>query len=93
LIDEYRDLWGEDHGYQSPNSDQKDIVDDKMDNVEKVDEDTEYKDNMEKDDVDEDEDVEVKVDEDMSFFPEVTIKVMMMQSVITRTILMVWVKT
>jgi hypothetical protein len=29
MIDHYRDLWGEDHGYQSPNSDQKDTVDDK----------------------------------------------------------------
>jgi hypothetical protein len=28
MKDQYRDLWGEDHGYQSPNSDQKDTVDD-----------------------------------------------------------------
>jgi hypothetical protein len=29
LIVQYRDLWGEDHRYQSPNSDQKDAVDEK----------------------------------------------------------------
>jgi hypothetical protein len=40
LKDQYRDLWGEDHGYQSPNSEQKDTVDDETDNVDKVDEDT-----------------------------------------------------
>jgi hypothetical protein len=40
LIDQYRDLWGEDQRYQSPNSDQMDTVDDKTDNVDKEDEDT-----------------------------------------------------
>jgi hypothetical protein len=40
LKNQYRDLWGEYHGYQSPNSDQKDTVDDKTDNADKVDEDT-----------------------------------------------------
>jgi hypothetical protein len=65
LIDQYRDLWGEYHGYQSLNSDQKDIVDDKTENVDKEDEDTE-----DKDDVEEDEDVKFKADEDESFVPE-----------------------
>jgi hypothetical protein len=51
LIDQYRDLWGEDHGFQSSNSDQKDTVDDKTGNVDKEDEDTEDKDNMDADDV------------------------------------------
>jgi hypothetical protein len=63
-------LWGKDHGYQSRNSDQKDTVDDKTDNVDKEDEDTEDKDDTETNDVDEDEDVEVKADEDYSFVPE-----------------------
>jgi hypothetical protein len=70
LIDQYRELWGKYHGYQSPNSDQKDTVDDKMDTVDKEDEDTEYKDDMDAHDVDEDEDVEVKVDGDENFIPE-----------------------
>jgi hypothetical protein len=72
LKDQYRDLWCEDHGYQSPSSDQKDTVDDKTDNVDKVDEDTEDKEDTETDDFDEDEDVdvEVKADEDESFVPE-----------------------
>jgi hypothetical protein len=39
LKDQYRDLWGEDHGYQSPNSDQQDIVADETENFDKVDED------------------------------------------------------
>jgi hypothetical protein len=70
LIDQYRDLWGEDHGYKSPNNDQNDTVDDKTDNVDKEDEDTEDKDDTDADNVDEDEDVEVKVDGDESFVPE-----------------------
>jgi hypothetical protein len=71
LKDQSRDLWGEDHGCQSPNSDHKDTVDDKTDNVDKEDEDTEDKDDTEIDDVDEDEDVEVKQDDDESFVPEI----------------------
>jgi hypothetical protein len=47
LKDQYRDLWGKDHGYQSPNSgDHKDTVDDETDNVDKVDEDIVDKDDM-----------------------------------------------
>jgi hypothetical protein len=71
LKDQCRDLWGKDHGYQSPNSGQNDTVDDKTDNVDKVDEDTEDKDDTETDDVDEDEDEEVKPDDDESFVPEI----------------------
>jgi hypothetical protein len=71
LKDQYRDLWGEDHGYQSLNSDQKDTVDDETDNVDKLDDDMEDKDDTETDDVDEDEDVEVKPDDDESFIPDV----------------------
>jgi hypothetical protein len=71
LKDQSRDLWGEDHGCQSPNSDQKKIVDDKTDNVYKEDEETEDTDDTETYDVDEDEDVKVKPDDDESFVPEV----------------------
>jgi hypothetical protein len=71
LKDQYRDLWGEDHGYQRPNSDQKDTVDDETDNVDKVDEDIVDKDDTEIDDVDEDEDVDVKPDDDDSFVPDI----------------------
>jgi hypothetical protein len=53
LIDQYRDLCGEDHGHQSPNSDQKDTMDDESDIVDKEDDETGDKDDM---DVDEDED-------------------------------------
>jgi hypothetical protein len=68
LIDQYRDLLGEPHGYQSPNSDQKDTLDDKTDNFDKEYEDTADMDDTEIDD--EDEDVEVKADEDESYVPE-----------------------
>jgi hypothetical protein len=72
LKDQYRDLWGKDHGYQSPNSDQQDIVADETDNVDKVDEDIVDKDKTETDvdeDADEDEDVEVNPDDDDSYVP------------------------
>jgi hypothetical protein len=71
LKDQYRDLWGKYHGYQSPNCDQQDTVADETDNVDNVDEDIVQKDETETDDVDEDEDededVEVKPDDDGSF--------------------------
>jgi hypothetical protein len=74
---QYRDLWGEYHGYHSPNSDQQDTVVDETDNFDNVDEDIIDKDETETDDVDEDEDededeyIEVKPDEDDSFGPGV----------------------
>jgi hypothetical protein len=74
-------LWGEEHGYNSPNRDQQDIVADKTDNVDKVNEDIVDKDETETDDVDEDEDkdkdadadedVEVNPDDDESYVPGV----------------------
>jgi hypothetical protein len=68
-------LWGEEHGYQSPNSEQQDIVADETDNVEKVNEDIVNKDETEADDVDDDEDedkdVEVNPDDDESYVPGV----------------------
>jgi hypothetical protein len=77
LKKQYRELWGEEHGYQSPNSDQQDIVADETDNVDKVNEDIVDKDETETDDVDEDEDedkdedVEVNPDGDESYVPGV----------------------
>jgi hypothetical protein len=79
LKNQYRELWGEDHGYRSPNSDQQDIVYDVTDNVVKVNEDIVDKDETETDDVDEDEDedkdededVQVKSDDDESYVPGV----------------------
>jgi hypothetical protein len=79
LKNQYRELWGEDHGYQSPNSDQQDFVSDVTDNFDKVNEDIVDKDERETDDVDEDddedkdedEDVEVKPDDDESYVPGV----------------------
>jgi hypothetical protein len=75
LKNQYRELWGKEHGYQSPNSDQQDIVSDVTDNVDKVNEDIVDKDKTETDDVDEDEDedkdVEVKPDDDESYVPGV----------------------
>jgi hypothetical protein len=61
LKNQYRELCGKDHGYQSPNSDQHDIVADETDNVDKVNEDIVDKDETETDDEDEDEDEDVEV--------------------------------
>jgi hypothetical protein len=75
LKSQYRELWGEEHGYQSPNSDQQDIVADETDNVDKLNEDIVDKDETETYDVDEDEDkdedVEVNPDDDESYVPGV----------------------
>jgi hypothetical protein len=79
LKNQYRELWGEEHEYQSPNSDQQDIVADETENVYKVNEDIVDKDETETDDVDEDEDgdrdkdedVEVNLDDNDSYVPGV----------------------
>jgi hypothetical protein len=77
LKNQYRELWGEEHGYQSPNSDHQDIVADDTDNFDKVNEEIVDKDETETDDVDEDEDkdadedVEVNPDDDESYVPGV----------------------
>jgi hypothetical protein len=52
LKNQHRELWGEDRGYQSPNSDHQDSVSDVTDNVDKVNEDIVNKDETETDDVD-----------------------------------------
>jgi hypothetical protein len=75
LKNQYRELWGEEHGYQSPNSYQQDIVADETDYVNKVNEDIVDKDETETDDANEDEDkyadedVEVNPDDDESYVP------------------------
>jgi hypothetical protein len=79
LKKQYRELWGEEHGYRSPNSDQQDIVSDATVNVDKANVDTVDKDETESDDVDEDEDedkdedVQVKPDDDSSYVPGVSL--------------------
>jgi hypothetical protein len=70
LKNQYREFWGEEHGYQSPNSDQQDIVSDVTDNVDNVNEDTVHKDKTETDDVDEDEDDDEDKDEDAEVKPD-----------------------
>jgi hypothetical protein len=83
---QYRELWGKDHGYwspNSPNSDHQDIVSHVTVNVDKVNVDTVDKDETETDDVDEDEDkdkdededVQVKPDDDSSYVPGVSLGV------------------
>jgi hypothetical protein len=76
---QYRELWGEEHGYRSPNSDQQYIVSNVTVNVNKANVDTVDKDETESDDVDEDEDedkdedVQVKPDDDSSYVPGVSL--------------------
>jgi hypothetical protein len=73
LKKQYRKLWGENHGYwspNSPNSDQQDIVSNVTVNVDKVNENTVDKDETETDDVDEDEDVDKDEDEDVQVKPD-----------------------
>jgi hypothetical protein len=68
---QYRELWGKEHGYRTPTSDQQDTVSDVTVNVDKANVDTVNKDETESDDVDEDEDedknedVQVKPDDDL----------------------------
>jgi hypothetical protein len=72
---QYRELWGEEHGYRSPTRDQQDTVSDVTVNVDKANVDTVNKDETESDDVDKDEDedkdedVQVKPDDDSSYVP------------------------
>jgi hypothetical protein len=81
---QYIELWGEEHGYRSPNSDQQDTVSDVAVNVDKVNVDTVDKEERESDDVDEDEyedkdedvqvkDVQVKPDDESSYVPGVSL--------------------
>jgi hypothetical protein len=66
----YRELWGKEHGYRTPPSEQQDTVSDVTVNVDKANAGTVDKDETESDDVDEDEDedtnedVQVKPDDD-----------------------------
>jgi hypothetical protein len=75
----YRELWGEDHGYRTPPSEEHDTVSDVTVNVDKANVDTVDKDEMESDDVDEDEDedknedVQVKPDDDSGYVPGVSL--------------------
>jgi hypothetical protein len=84
LKKQYRELWGEEHGYRSPNSpnsDQQYIVSDVKINVDKANVGTVDKDETESDDVDEDEDedkdededVQVKPDDDSTYVPGVSL--------------------
>jgi hypothetical protein len=72
---QYKELWGEEHGYQSPPSERQDTVSDITMNVDKADVGTVDKDEAESDDVDEDEDedthedVQVKPDDNSSYAP------------------------
>jgi hypothetical protein len=76
---QYRELWGKEHGYRSPTSDQQDTVSDVTVNVDKANVDTVDKDDMESDDADEDEDedkhedVQVKPGDDSSYVPGVSL--------------------
>jgi hypothetical protein len=79
---QYRELWGQEHGYRSPNipnSDQQYIVSDVTVNVDKANVDTVNKDETESDDVDEDEDedkyedVQVKPDDDSTYVAGVSL--------------------
>jgi hypothetical protein len=72
-------LWGEEHRYRTPPSEQQDTVSDVMVNVDKANVVTVDKDETESDDVDEDEDedtnedVQVKPDDDSSYVPGVSL--------------------
>jgi hypothetical protein len=75
----YKEVWGEDHGYQTPPIEKPNTVYDVTVNVDKADVGSVDKDEMESDDVDKDEDedtnedVQVKRDDDSSYVPGVSL--------------------